>query len=369
MKKGYYVHFDARIVPGVDKKIGMQINEFRKHFDMDEINIRPLQRSLLKRVLGLFPTASINRDYDAALEALQDPDFLYVRRTTCDREYLNFFRRVKEKYPECRIMVEIFTYPYDKDDFAKWDAWPFFFKEKMYRGRLKKYIDRFVVYTDDEEVFGVKTIRTINGIDMDTVGISEGEYKDNTIRMIGVAYMQRQHGYERVIRGLGEYYKKYPDPETKVKLMLVGDGPEKDKYIRLADECNVKEHIDFRSSTVGQALDELYDQSDLTLGAFGMYKNSFYGYMSGLKTRESLAKGLPIVSGCLIDVLNEGNEFVKYYPNDDSTVNIEETVSFFNGLREKYQTRNEVARNVREFASRSVDMDAALGPVTDFIKE
>lgn len=367
MKKGYYIHFDARIVPGVDKKIGMQIKEFKKHFDMEEINIRPLNRSIFKRVLGLFPTASIERDYDAALDALKDPEFLYVRRTTCDRKYLEFFKRVKEKYPECRIMVEIFTFPYDKDDFAKWDAWPFYIKEKMYRGRLRKYIDKFVVYTNDEEIFGIKTIKTVNGIDLDEVKISKGEYEDNLIRMIGVAYMQRQHGYERVIRGLGKYYKENPDPETKVRLMLVGDGPEKEKYIRLADENKVNEYVDFRGSTVGQALDDLYDQSDLTLGIFGMYKNSFHGAMSGLKTRESLAKGLPIVSGCLIDVMKEDNEFVKYYPNDDSIVNIEETVNFFKELKEKYHTRDEVAARIRDFASKTVDMDTALKPVMEFI--
>ena len=97
MKKGYYIHFDARIVPGVDKKIGMQINEFQKHFDMDEVNIRPLKRSLIKRVLGLFPTASVDRDYEGALRAIKNPDFLYVRRTTCDRKYVEFFKRIKDK--------------------------------------------------------------------------------------------------------------------------------------------------------------------------------------------------------------------------------------------------------------------------------
>ena len=367
MKKGYYIHFDARIVPGVDKKIEMQIKEFKKHFDIEQINIRPLERSLIKRVLGLFPTASIDRDYDTAIETMKDPDFLYVRRTTCDRKYLEFFKRVKERYPKCRILTEIFTYPYDRDDFAKWDAWPFYIKEKLYRNKLKRYIDRFVVYTDDEKIFGIKTLKTVNGIDLGEVHISTGEYEDNLIRMIGVAYMQRQHGFERVIQGLGEFYRKNPDPETEVKLLLVGDGPEKEKYIRLAAECKVSNHIEFRGSTVGRALDELYDQSDLTLGAFGMYKNNFHGCMSALKTRESLAKGLPIVSGCLVDVMKEDNEFVRYYPNDRSTIDIDEIASFMNGLKEKYHSRNEVAKKIRGFAEKTVGIDTALKPIIDYI--
>ena len=56
-----------------------------------------------------------------------------MRRAVADRKYLQFWKKIKERFPQCKIIVEIFTYPYDKDEFAKWDAWPFYIKELLYR--------------------------------------------------------------------------------------------------------------------------------------------------------------------------------------------------------------------------------------------
>ena len=194
MKKGYYVHFQGRSSVGISKKIDMQLEEFSEHYNIGEIEVRTLQRSLLQRIIGLFPTASISRDYTKALEDLDNPDFIYVRRAVADRKYVKFWRNIKEKYPECKIIIEIFTYPYDKDSFGTWDAWPFYIKELIYRRNLKKYIDRFVTYSKHTEIFGVPTICTTNGVDVKKISIVKGEYRDNKLTMIGVAYMQRHHG-------------------------------------------------------------------------------------------------------------------------------------------------------------------------------
>lgn len=64
MKKGYYIHFEGRYSIGVSKKIDMQMEEFAKHYEMKELEIRTKNRTLFQRILGLFPTASITRDYE-----------------------------------------------------------------------------------------------------------------------------------------------------------------------------------------------------------------------------------------------------------------------------------------------------------------
>ena len=71
MKKGYYIHFQGRESIGVSKKIDMQIKEFSKHYNMSELEIKAVDRTLLQRIFGLFPTASIARDYDEALKKLE----------------------------------------------------------------------------------------------------------------------------------------------------------------------------------------------------------------------------------------------------------------------------------------------------------
>ena len=124
-KRGYYIHFDARQSSGVSKKIDMQMKELGRQFSIEEIQITASHRSLMQRVIGLFPLASIAREYERALHQIETPDFIYMRRAVADHDYMQFLKEVKDRYPECKIIVEIFTYPYDRDDFGKWNAWPF----------------------------------------------------------------------------------------------------------------------------------------------------------------------------------------------------------------------------------------------------
>lgn len=366
MKKGYYIHFQGRESIGVSKKIDMQLKEFSKHYDMSELEIKAVNRSLLQRVFGLFPTASIARDYDGALRNLENPDFIYVRRAVADRAYVTFWKNVKEKYPACKIIIEIFTYPYDKDDFAKWNAWPFYIKERIYRTRLKKYIDRFVTYTSDKEIFGVPALCTFNGIQVEDVELVGGAYQENEITLIGVAYMQRHHGYERVIEGLREYYQGGSHRYT-VTLRLVGDGPEKAGYQELVEKYHLQDYVIFYPNKSGKELDELYDGSDIALGSFGMYKLGLYT-LGALKTREYLAKGMPFITGCPVDVLEEDYPYVKNFSNDAQSVDIREVIKFYEELKKENGDKITAAQKIRESAASRVSMQSVMQPIIDFIE-
>ncbi len=368
MKKGYYIHFEGRTSIGVAKKIDMQMEEFRKYYEMREIEVETLHRSLLQRVIGLSPTCSISRDYDSALGQLEEPAFLYIRRTVADRAYVNFLRRVKQKFPKCKIIIEIFTYPYDKDDFGKWNAWPFYIKERIYRGRQKKYVDRFVTYTKDEEIFGVPAIQTINGINVDSVRMVRGEYREDQLTMIGVAYMQRHHGYERVIEGLHEYYSGQ-ERKFRVYLMLVGDGPEKPKYQELTEKYGLGDYITFYPTMSGDELDEMYDKSDIALASFGVYKSGFSGKLSALKTRECLAKGMLQITGCEIDVLDDDYKYVKNFENGPQTVDISKVVDFYRSILATGWNKRDIAGIIRKYAVDHVGVSSAMRPIINFIED
>lgn len=367
MKKGYYIHFQGRSSIGVSKKIDMQMEEFLKNYDMKELEVQTPERTLLQRVLGLFPTASIARDYDQKLEELESPDFIYVRRTVADRAYLRFWKNIKQKYPACKLIIEIFTYPYDKDDFAKWNAWPFYIKELLYRGNLKKYVDRFVTYSDDKEIFGVPTICTTNGVQVESIEIVKGEYRENKITLLGVAYMQRHHGYERIIEGMRKYYQNEGNRYT-VELLLVGDGPEKAKYQELVRKYGLQDYIKFYPTMSGKELDEMYDNSDIALASFGMYKLGIYEKLGALKTRECLAKGMPLITGCEIDVLGDDYKYVRNFPNNAQDVSIEEIISFYEGFKQDNPDKKVIAGKIREFAVEHVSMKSVMQPVIDYIE-
>ncbi len=367
MKKGYYVHFEGRSSIGISKKIDMQTTALSKYFDMGEIEVDTSKRSLPQRIFGLFPTASIKRDYKSALLDLKKPDFLYVRRSVADRAYVNFWKKVKEKYPDCKIIIEVYTYPYDKDDFARWNAWPFYIKELLYRKNLKKYVDAFVTYTEDTEIFGVPTIRTINGIQLENIFPAKGTYQDNRIIMMAVAYMQSHHGYERIIDGLYHYYQNVNHKYT-VELLLIGDGPEKPFYQSLVQKYHLENHVRFYPTMSGKALDEMYDISDIALASFGTYKKGMFSKLSALKTREYLAKGMPIITGCEIDVLDSRYEFVRNFPNNADPVDIDEVIAFYDKIRQKEKNKQAVINTIRQFAESHVSMDSAMKPVVDYIE-
>lgn len=367
MKKGYYIHFQGRQSIGVSKKIDMQMEEFRKYFEIQEMEVETPARSLVRRIFGLFPTASIARNYQAALEQMETPDFLYVRRTVADRNYLRFWKRVKERFPNCKIIIELYTYPYDRDDFGKWNAWPFYIKELLYRPKLKRYVDRFTTYTEDREIFGIPTLQSSNGINVDSIPQVSGEFSDGQINMIGVAFMQRHHGYERIMKGLHEYYAKGV-PEYRVTLRLVGDGPEKPLYQELVSRYHLEEYVRFYPTMSGKELDELYDSSDIALVSFGMYKLGFHGKLCALKSRECLAKGMPLITGCDIDVIPEDYPYAKVFPNDESIVDIGEIVALYQRIRGLAASKKELADTIRNFAREHVSMEAVMRSVIAYIE-
>lgn len=371
MKKGYYIHFQGRESIGVSKKIDMQMEELGKFYDMQEVEVYTPPRTLGARVFGLFPTASITRDYEEAFGRLEQPDFLYIRRTVADRAYLNFWKKVKARYHHCKIIVELFTYPYDRDDFGKWNAWPFYLKELIYRPKLKRYVDRFVTYTEDEEIFGIPTIHSSNGIHVESIPQIAGEFEDGHINIIGVAFMQRHHGYERIIEGLHAYYgdSNGEDPAYRVELHLVGDGPEKQSYQELARRYRLEEYVHFYPTLSGEKLDELYNMSDIALVSFGMYKAKFYGKMGALKSRECLAKGMPLITGCAIDVLPEDYPYARVFANDESPVRTEEIVDFYKQVRRMADSKKELSDIIRKFAFEHVSMAAVMRPVVEYIEE
>lgn len=369
MKKGYYIHFQGRTSIGVSKKIDMQMEEFAKCFDMNELEIETTSQPLFQKLLRVFPLVSITRNYQGALEALNKPDFIYIRRTVADKAYIGFLREIKKKYPACKIIIEIFTYPYDRDDFGKWNAWPFYLKEIIYRRKLKKYVNRFVTYSQDKEIFGVPTICTTNGVDLHRVKQVAGTYSSDRIVLLGVAYMQRQHGYERLIAGLKEYYDK-ACINRKVYLNLVGDGPEKKIYQKLVEQYQLQEYVKFYPTMTGEELDVLYDQSDIALAAFGFYKVGVYHSNSSLKACECLAKGLPFATGCTIAGIENDCPYMFLFPNDKSVVSIEKIISKFDELRGKEcKSKSDLSDEIRRFAKLKVSMEKVMKPITDYINE
>ena len=373
MKKGYYIYpcgyqENSKNYVGVEKKIDMQCKEFSKYVNIEYIPAYEKKpKSILGKVRKRLLWHSANRNYEEIIDRFVNPDFVYIRRNTADRRFIKFIRDIKEKFPTCKTVVEIYTYPYEKDEYKSIIGKFALLKDRVFRKQYRLIVDRFVTYTADDEIFGVKTIKTINGVDTDSFTTISPRESDNEIHLLAIAMFQKHHGYERIITGLKNYYEAGGTRE--VKLYLVGDGPETQYYKELTKENNLSDKVVFWGRRMGKELDEVYNISDIGLGTFGFYKIGLET-ASSLKTKECLSKGLPIVAGNKENFV--GEKLSKYYlgfPNDSTPVDINRIIRFYDSLYNTGKTRREIANSIHMIAKDTVSMEITLKPIIDFIEE
>lgn len=365
---GYYIHYDARMIIGVSKKIDLQIRELRRVSSVEEIVVPLKSKNFVRNALAVLPFLSLSWDYTEAYAKIVKPDFLYVRGIGYDRKACTFLKWVKKCNPNCLILVELPTYPYAREQLRSIQGIVLFPKTLWNRRRISKYIDRYVLTVQGYEyVNGVKTISIRNGVDVDgTIPVSPTIPKDDTVRLSAIAMMQSYHGYERLINGLEKYYSS--GGKRKVEVYLVGKGPEVGKYKKMVTEKGLQEYIHFPGEKSGDELDEIYDHTDLAVECLGCYKNGIYK-LSSLKCCEYLAKGLPVLSG----VENEmfGSQEVKFIcrvPNDESPIDILAVMNFYDKIYSG-TGREEITRVVRQFAKEKADIQVTFQPLLHYLKE
>lgn len=366
-KRGYYVYYTTNIgLVGVDKKVDNQIRVFGKYFDISKIVIPREKSNAIKSIMWRLPFFSFGRNYSAGLEQIKEPDFIYIRYVPVDLKFLAFIRTLRQTFPKCKIVLEIATFPVKKELLMSKTMWPFYFKNQIHSQKLKKYVDKVVTYNVYKVVYGIPTIRISNGICLDEVKPRENFTEGETINLLAIAIFQKSHGYERCIRGLYEYYNQ--GGKRNIVFHMVGDGEKLKYYKGLVKKFELSKYVIFYGKKEGKELDDIYEKADIALGCFGAYKRGIVR-VSALKTREYLAKGLPLISGCTEDVFERENErFYLEFPNDNSVIDINKVVKFYDEL---YKTNNDkiiLQDEIREFAHNKIDMSTVLLPVIDYLR-
>ncbi len=369
--KGYYIYFGTGS-SGVKKKIEMQIRELAKVSEIELLRVEEKKnRKIIDRFFAKFPCNPNGFDYSSLKKRIICPDYLYIRRTTADTDLISFLKYIKCKYPYCKILIEFYTFPYDKDDFNRnlihsIINLPYFIKDHFYRREYSRCIDRIVTYSYDKVIFGVKTINTTNGIDVDSIVPVRKEFKNNNIiNLVSVAQLQPHHGYERLLAGLKDYY--FNKGKRKIIYHCIGDGEELSKYKRIVKRYGLEDNVIFYGKQFGDDLNHLYDIADIAISSLGLYK---YGIqtISTLKTCEYLAKGLPVISGCNTSMLhNSETEFIYQFNNNNEPIDINRILAFYDSLVEKYGIS--LSEKIRSFASSNFNMPYVMKPIIDYIEE
>lgn len=351
MIKGYYLVYETLNLEhpdGVEKKIISQSELFAEN----EID---MEFHILKKANGTFWNNP---------EEVSDADFIYFRRgTVADYRFVKYLSKLKELNKNIVIFMEIPTFPYEYEYDRSLRSKIALCIDHYYRRKLHRYIDRLVIVNNDnDEIWGIRVINLVNGIDVDNIRPRKARKPDGILRICCVAKFSPWHGYERLIRGMYEYYKS--SPSIKIDVIMVGTGPEVENYKQMIQNLGLHEHIFFRGQLVGDALESVYDECDIGCCSLGRYKSGI-DMTSELKSRELMAKGLPMICGCKIDVL-EGVDYpyVIYFPNDASEIDISKVMEMYRKMI-KVMTVEEIIGDIRRYAQKLVDVRNTFKPVIE----
>lgn len=349
---------------GVSKKIRNQIKAFRNNGINAEWNIVYRKKKLLR----ILPFSS---SFQWGKLQTPDVDYIYIRWEPESYPFIRFLGRIRKKNPACKIIMEIGTYPYEKE-LKKFSNPVTIIRNKIYRTFLKKYIDLITIYTDFDSLFGIRTLKLVNTIDVRNVITPKRLYyrNDNVINVIAVASIAYYYGFDRFIRGLSAYYKS-DHPYYKVYLHLVGQSADNsntlDELKELCKNLDISQYVIFYGFRSGKDLDDIYEKADIGIDVLGGHRKGDI-WFGTLKSREYMCKGIPFITEYPLP--NEIAPIKKYIlntPADESDIDIQHIVDFFLSIKDK-ESRKDVIDNMRNFAMSYCDISVAMNPVINFFR-
>lgn len=365
----YASEIDYDNLTGIDKKVLSQVNTLNDNGIKCKLvtlgkkkvnNIQKLKYAFYHRI----PFGEVNLQWPDNIR-WEDLDFVYYRRPTfIYQKFLNYLMNIKKKNSKIKIIMEIPTFPYDGELKNRIIDLPLLYKDRINRNKLINIVDRIAVQGDIHEIFGIPTLNFTNGIRIQDYSIRENRNLTG-INICAVASLEPWQGYERVILGLAKYYKE--GGKRDIHINIVGMGIEEKFYKELVKENNLLKNINFTGFLSGDALEDIYSNSDIALDAFGRYKTG-NGISTSLKSREYLAKGLPIVSGSEIDILDSSSSFYLEFPSDNSVINFNRIVEFFDQIYSGKSSKNVMIQEIRTYAYEVCDMSKTMKDIIGYLK-
>lgn len=226
------------------------------------------------------------------------------------------------------VLMEIPTFPYDQEYITKRMRIDLAI-DRLFRKKMAHYLSAIVTFSDYEEIFGAQTIRISNGIDFANINLKE-KINDTSecLHLLGVAEVHYWHGFDRVVRGLADYYQK---PQTyKVYFHIAGSITgirEHNEIVNVVREYNLEEYVIFHGALFGKQLDDLFEECDMGIGSLGRHRSGI-DKIKTLKNREYAARGIPFIYS-EIDSDFEEMPYVIKAPANESPIEIEKVIHFY----------------------------------------
>ena len=346
MKILFLVYHGFSEVSGISKKIHYQVKGLRENgydvhlcyydFDANGHRCRYVDDEVIKDY-GTGRLAGIRQriDFDCIYNYCKEKgiQFVYARCFQNATPFLiRFFKKLKKL--GIKAVTEIPTYPYDQEfeTFSRQERIGLKI-DQLFRNRLYRQQSAVVTFSDAKTIFGQRTIRISNGVDFDSIPLHHFQPVDDALHLIGVAEVHLWHGYDRLIAGLGEYYKKVDNPRNIIFHIvggvdpydLYGEGDYKGIQTRI-DEYGLHKHVVFHGQLFGEELDKVFNQSCFAIGSLARHRSGIT-YIKTLKNREYATRGIPFIYSEIDSDFEDKPYIVKATP-DESPINVQQIVDF-----------------------------------------
>ena len=347
MKILFLVYHGFSEVSGISKKIHYQVKGLRENghevhlcyygFAENRHRCRYIDDEVLRdygtgKLAGLRQRLDYGGVYDFC--KLNGIEFVYARCfQNANPVLIRFFRKLRKL--GIKAVTEIPTYPYDQE----FESFPFTVKmglkiDQLFRHRLSREMSAIVTFSDADTIFGQRTIRISNGVDFDSIPVHQFRPIDDAIHLIGVAEVHLWHGYDRLIRGLGEYYSHTRNPR-QVYFHIVGGVHPYERFRANAyhpgfqtiiDQYSLQDKIVFHGQLFGEELDNVFNQCCFAIGSLARHRSGIT-LIKTLKNREYATRGIPFVYS-EIDTDFEDKPYVLKVPADESPIDVQRLLDF-----------------------------------------
>lgn len=347
MKILFLVYHGFSEVSGISKKIHHQVKGLRENgyevhlcyygYAENGHKCRYIDDEVIEDYgKGLFAGLRQRIDYECIYEycKLNGVHLVYARCFQNANPWLiRLFKRLRKL--GIKTVTEIPTYPYD----AEFVGFPFITRvnlkiDQLFRNRLSKQMDAIVTFSDAEQIFGQRTIRISNGVDFDSIPLHDYHpLSDGAIHLIGVAEVHYWHGFDRLIAGMGEYYKNTSKPRS-VFFHIVGgvwksemyDSMHAPGFVELMDRYGIRDKVIFHGQLFGEELNRVFNQCCFAVGSLGRHRSGIKTIKT-LKNREYATRGIPFIYSETDSDFDDKPYIIKASP-DESPINIQEILDF-----------------------------------------
>ena len=347
MKILFLVYHGFSEFSGITKKIHYQVKGLRENghevhlcyydFDNRGHRCRFVDQQVIKDY-GAGPFAAFRKriDYNCIYKYCnqQGIQFVYARCFQNANPWLiRLFKRLNEI--GIKSVTEIPTYPYDQE----FVGFPLMTRmglkiDKLFRNKLSRQMNAIVTFSDTETIFGQRTIRISNGVDMDSIPLHKYQKpSDDSIHLIGVAEVHYWHGFDRLIAGLGEYYKNSLNPR-QIYFHIVGgvwkgemfDSIHAPGFSELMDEYEIRDKVIFHGQLFGKDLDDIFNKCCFAIGSLARHRSGI-SVIKTLKNREYATRGIPFIYSEQDKDFDNQPYIIKALP-DESPIDIQQIIDF-----------------------------------------